>query len=191
MRSFGMLEARPSGNGERARKRLIYSIPLSPKPAAQPFLTPPGITGAFITGVPVYHPGAFGSYKDQNLWHIDGLAALDNGTLTIAGRAAPGKNPPAMSSALRNLLNDNERHSPLIGFALDGYPIYGPFGWDEQRNIRRFRSGYRLRNMQRRTELSGGVELTPAQEGPPSRRSIPLRHIHRRLRIRSGGGRPG
>ena len=45
--------------GMRARRRLIYSIPLSPKPAAQPFPTPPGITGAFITGVPVYHSWSF------------------------------------------------------------------------------------------------------------------------------------
>ncbi len=166
LRSLGVLEARPVGNGDAARRRLVYSIPISPTPAAQSFPTPPGITGAFLTGVPVSNPGAFGSYQDQNLWHTDGMAALDNGTLTTTGRDAPGKNPPATSTALKHLLHDNDRHSPLIGFALDGYPIYGPFGWDEQRNIRRFHSGYRLRNMSRRTELSKGLVLTPAQEGP-------------------------
>ena len=152
--SFGGLEARPAGNGNNARRKLIYSIPLSPRPAAQPYSTPTGITGAFITGVPVYQPGAFGSYRDQNLWHTDGLAALHNGTLTTA------------SSALPHLPRDDQGHSPLIGFALDGYPIYGPYGWDENRTLRRFHSGYRLRKMSRRTQLPGGVALTPAQEGP-------------------------
>lgn len=158
LRSFGVLEARPSGNGNAARRRLIYSIPISPTLAAHPYPTPPGITGAFITGVPVYNPAAFGSWQDQNLWHVDGMAALDNSTLTTTG--------PATSAAFRHLLHDNDRHSPLIGFALDGYPIYGPYGWDEKRNIRRFHSGYRLRKISRRTELTEGLLLTPAQEGP-------------------------
>src|SRR5689334_17272112 len=100
LRSFGVLEARPAGNGASARRRLVYSIPISPRPAEHPYPTPPGITGAMITGVPVFNPGAFGSYQDQNLWHTDGIAALDNGTLTATGRDVPGRTPPPMSGAL-------------------------------------------------------------------------------------------
>ena len=59
LRSFGVLEARPEGNGDNARRKLVYSIPISPRPAAQSFPTPPGITGAFITGVPVYKSWSF------------------------------------------------------------------------------------------------------------------------------------
>jgi hypothetical protein len=44
------------------------------------------------------------------------------------------------------------RHSPILGWARDGYPIYGPYGFSVANNpasgIRRMVSGYQLRNGQ-------------------------------------------
>jgi hypothetical protein len=59
-------------------------------------------------------------------------------------------------------------HTPfsLIGFANDGYPIYGPYGWDKDGAVRRFTSSYCLRAVTRRTRLPDGTELSPSQEGP-------------------------
>jgi hypothetical protein len=163
--SFGVLEARPYDGGQKMG-RFVYRIPRSPKPAPSPASVPPGVIGTFINGVPVYNPTSARSYRDQNLWHLDAVADLDDGTVTTAGRAAPGKEAVPVPKALQALLTRNKTHSPLIGFALDGYPIYGPYGWDAQNNARRFRSSYRLRHMSNRRKLPDGIELTPAQEGP-------------------------
>ena len=57
---------------------------------------------------------------------------------------------------LRSELNDDgNQHSPILGWAFDGNPIYGPYGWTNGKNdsggIERQRSGYVLR--QNRTGL--------------------------------------
>ena len=37
-------------------------------------------------------------------------------------------------------------HSPIIGFALDGYPIYGFVGWDDEGEVAEMTSSYRLKD---------------------------------------------
>ena len=53
------------------------------------------------------------------------------------------------------------RHSPILGWALDGYPIYGPYGYtdplDPASPIVRLDSSYQLRTMTTRTSLPGFV----------------------------------
>ncbi len=36
-------------------------------------------------------------------------------------------------------------HSPIVGFAFDGYPIYGFVGWDEEGEVAEMTSSYRLK----------------------------------------------
>ena len=57
----------------------------------------------------------------------------------------------ANPSELRNELNDDgTNHSPILGYAYDGNPIYGPYGFsnplDSNSAIDRIRSGYSLKN---------------------------------------------
>jgi len=56
-------------------------------------------------------------------------------------------------------------HSPIIGYALDGFPIYGPFGYsdpyDPTSSITRMVSGYELRNITDRTTLPDGSNSMP------------------------------
>ena len=44
----------------------------------------------------------------------------------------------------------NEAHSPIIGWAFDGNPIYGPYGYidptDQNSGLRRMRSSYKLKD---------------------------------------------
>ena len=46
----------------------------------------------------------------------------------------------------QNLEVDSKYHSPIIGFAYDGNPIYGPFGYDKPSGgpVRRMISGYQF-----------------------------------------------
>lgn len=77
------------------------------------------------------------------------------------------------SQLVTALTSNASRHSPIIGFALDGYPIYGPYGWDAAGKVRRMISSYRLRPISKRTTLPDGAVLSPGQEGPGVSDSYP------------------
>lgn len=138
-------------------RKFVFDFPLSPKKAAVPVPTPWGVMGAFTNGVPLYSVASTVSWRDQNLWHQDAIAA-----------------GPPQSPLVTSLLMANGRHSPLIGYALDGFPIYGPWGFDDAGSVRRFRAGYRLRRIVRRDVLPDGTSLGPSQEGPPVNSQYPL-----------------
>ena len=75
-------------------------------------------------------------------------------------------------------VSDSSKHSPLIGFMLDSYPIYGPFGYssanDSSSAIKRISSGYSLRNITDRTTLSNGTILTSENMGPNINSTYPV-----------------
>ena len=57
---------------------------------------------------------------------------------------------------------DETQHSPLIGFAYDGFPIYGAYGFknaDGSGGIERIKSSYQLRNITTRTEWADGTNV--------------------------------
>lgn len=57
---------------------------------------------------------------------------------------------------------DTTRHSPLIGYAYDGFPIYGAYGYkntDGTGGITRIKSGYSLRNITKRTVHADGTDV--------------------------------
>jgi hypothetical protein len=158
LHSFGALEANqydpPAGP-----RTLSFRIPRHPEPAdPRQAHAPLGVIGVFVTGVPIYNPIGTASYRDQNIWHLDAVAASRAGT----------------SQLVSALQANSSRHSPVIGFALDGYPIYGPYGWDPDGNVKRMRSSYRLRAMAKRDVLPDGTLLMPGQEGPDVGSEFPL-----------------
>ena len=78
-------------------------------------------------------------------------------------------------------------HSPILGWALDGYPIYGPYGYSDPKNalnaIKRMKTSFRLRNITRRDSLPdwaltyhSGVpqQLAATQAGPAIDEKFPL-----------------
>jgi len=65
-------------------------------------------------------------------------------------------------------------HSPLIGFAYDGFPIYGAYGYmntDGTGGITRIKSGYQLRNITARTLWADGTDVA---DGPVVSTTYPL-----------------
>ena len=78
-------------------------------------------------------------------------------------------------------------HSPILGWALDGYPIYGPYGYSDPKSpaspIKRMKSGYRIRKITQRDSLpdwalsyhTGVPQALPSvQQGPPVSERFPL-----------------
>lgn len=108
----------------------------------------------------------------QNDWNRDAIPAERAGFDCSKGHPAMGnyhhhQNPSAfkldieVTSTICNLYDadglytiNTEEHSPLIGFAYDGFPIYGAYGYknaDGTGGIERIKSGYQLRDMTTRT----------------------------------------
>ena len=66
------------------------------------------------------------------------------------------------------------QHSPLLGFAYDGFPIYGTYGYANTNGtggIVRIKSGYQLRNITTRTVYANGTDVT---DGPAVSATYPL-----------------
>jgi hypothetical protein len=71
------------------------------------------------------------------------------------------------------VINTTE-HSPLIGFAYDGFPIYGAYAYantDGTGGIVRMKSSYQLRNITVRTHYADGTNVT---DGPAVSATYPL-----------------
>ena len=66
----------------------------------------------------------------------------------------------------------------MLGYAFDGYPIYGGFGYTDSNNsgsaIKRISSSYRLRSITKRTSLPNGLTLSSSQYGPNVSATYPL-----------------
>ena len=159
---FGIL-ANPVNPSNGVRDVRI-TLPRHPEPENGTHATlPAGTTAVLVNGVPIENHLASDSFEGRNLWHYDllspiGLDAAHSG----------------MTPMLSKLLTDASRHSPIVGFALDGYPIYGPFANPDGGKLRAMRASYRLRAITQRTTLPDGTKLTPGQYGPPVDPANPL-----------------
>lgn len=78
-------------------------------------------------------------------------------------------------------------HSPIVAWAADGLPVYGPYGYsdpdDASSGIRRMTSGFRLRTITTRTSLPAWAQrvqnkttLTASQYGPNVSATYALGH---------------
>ena len=125
-------------------------------------------------------------------WNRDAVVAERNGFDCAKGHPAMGnyhhhQNPSAFKldqnvlSTICNLYDadglysiDSTQHSPLIGFAADGFPIYGAYGYQNANGtggITRIKSGYQLRSITTRTTSPTGTTVTT---GPVVSATYPL-----------------
>jgi len=71
------------------------------------------------------------------------------------------------------VINSTE-HSPLLGYAYDGFPIYGAYGYanaDGTGGIARMKSGFQLRDIIARTAYADGTDVI---DGPTVSATYPL-----------------
>lgn len=134
-------------------------------------------------------PGGMGARQD---WNRDAIPAEMRGFDCSKAHPAMGnyhhhQNPSAFKldlnivSTICNLYDadglytiDSTRHSPLIGFAYDGFPIYGAYGFsnsDGTGAVVRIKSSYRLRNISVRNTSPTGASVST---GAPINDTYPL-----------------
>lgn len=118
-------------------------------------------------------------------WNRDAIPAEKAGFDCSKGHPAMGnyhhhQNPSAFNLDLTVISNicdlyvadglyaiNPDQHSPLIGYAYDGFPIYGAYGYantDGTGGITRMKSSYVLRNITTRTHHADGTDVL---DGPP------------------------
>jgi YHYH protein len=148
----------------------LFKIPRTPVVnAGTKTATPLGAVGAWITGVPVYNPLDAHSYNNANIWHQNAIAVEAPSFDVCLGHPAPGGRYHHHQNPTCEYTANPSQHSALLGYAFDGYPIYGPYayaGADGTGGIARMRTGYRLRSITVRQTLPDGTVLTPSQYGP-------------------------
>ncbi len=136
--------------------------------------------------------GGPGGGMGDNVWNRDAIVAERAGFDCSKGHPAMGnyhhhQNPSAFKLDLvviSNICNlydadglyviDSMQHSPLIGFAYDGFPIYGAYAFKEVNGtgaIVRMQSSYQLRSITTRTMYANGSTVTPC---PPVSSTYPL-----------------
>ena len=125
----------------------------------------------------IYNPLDAISHNNQNIWHQNAIIAEAAGFDQCLGHPAPGgryhhhQNPRCLYAT------DSTKHSPILGYAFDGFPIYGPYAYANANGsggIKRMRSSYRLRNITQRQSLPNGTMLNPNQYGPEVSPTYPL-----------------
>jgi hypothetical protein len=140
--------------------------------------TPLGHVGVWANGVSIFNARDAISYNNQNIWHQDALPNEGASFDLCLGHPAPNGeyhhhvNPTCLYDD-----QDDANHSPIIGYAFDGFPIYGAYAYSNTNgtgNITRMKTSYRLRNITQRTTLPDGTTLQANQYGPIVNTQNPL-----------------
>ena len=102
------------------------------------------------------------THSDSTSWHYNALYRNEVSRDSKGG--APDSNniygyvQPSANVTGQTGYSSTE-HSPIIGWALDGFPIYGPYGYEDRgnvlTNIVRIESGYSLKTVSRDTIATG------------------------------------
>jgi hypothetical protein len=162
-----------------------FKIPLAPVAnTGQATSVGMGTIAVFINGTVAYNNRDAATYNNAGQWHQNAVYFENLGFDCAHGHPGPmsadyhvHQNPMAFnfssipaSSVCNMYLADGlyvpnaSEHSPLLGFASDGFPIYGGYGYadpqDSNSEIVRIESSYRLRNISSRTTLPNGTAAT-------------------------------
>ena len=148
-------------------------------------------TNALCGGLPGMSPCPGGPMTTQ-AWNRDAVVAERIGFDCAKGHPAQGnyhhhQNPSAYKLDLSVISTvcdiydadglyviDSTVHSPLIGYAYDGFPVYGAYGYknaDGTGGIVRIKSGYQYRNITTRTTSPAGATVS---SGPNVSTTYPL-----------------
>jgi len=163
-------------------QNVLYRIPRWPKEHTATNLTGLGAIGYFVDGVAMFDSrDAFywnGSTEVTGTGSWNREAYMNEGATFDPGYAhqenTGNHHYHANPIALRYLLGDHvdfnattktysestnavTKHSPILGWVRDGYPVYGPYGYSSASNsasgVRRMISGFQIRNGQKGTDV--------------------------------------
>jgi len=164
-------------------EKALYRIPRNPSVPATKTATGGGPIGYFVDGAAMFNSwdayywngsadvqssGGGTGYWNRDAYVNEGVTFDANNAHQANGQYHYHANPPALRYLLGDHVtfnavtktypeatNTTAKHSPLLAWVADGYPLYGPYGYSNPTNagsgVRRMISGYVLRNGQSNT----------------------------------------
>lgn len=161
-------------------KGLSFTFKFTRKPTVVATKTkvPLGHIGLWINGVALYDGNDGMSYNNLKIWNRNAYYWEGVSFDSCKGHADQSSeyHNHIASSCIFN--STSSSHSPIVGFAFDGFPIYGPYGYSSALNssspIKRIQTSYKLRSITQRTSLSNGQTLSSFQYGPAVSSNYPL-----------------
>jgi hypothetical protein len=159
-------------------QKILYRVPRTNNVPATKSITGGGQIGIFVDGVEMFNSwdafawnGSAEVSAGMTTYYWNRDAYVNEGATFDAGNAHQQNtgtyhyhaNPPALryllgdhvdynasSKTFTESTNTPTKHSPILGWVADGFPIYGPYGYsvsnDASSGIRRMISGYVIRN---------------------------------------------
>lgn len=160
-----------------ANQNFLFKITLNPREnKGQLTRLGGGHTGVWTNGVSIFNATDARSYNNENVWHQD--AYLNEGPSFDDCLGHPQQNGEYHHHVNPKCLYDDHNktnHSPIIGYAFDGFPVYGSYAYEDPDTVSkiiRMTSGYRLRNITKRSTMPDG---NPApKSGPDVSTQYPL-----------------
>lgn len=143
------------GNPNRIRaQQYVYRIPAAPETAER--ITPiSGVFGIAVNGVP-FDPGAAEFYRGQmgSRWQYEPLSGAIALGIDVSHAHVQPNGAYHYHGLPTQLLEDVRlapgQHSPIVGWAADGFPIYAVYGFqdpqDPQSPVTRLKSSFRLKS---------------------------------------------
>lgn len=159
-----------SGNPNRISPQSYeYRMPAEPQPA-QSVSPLRGVFGVAVNGIP-FDPGAAEFFTGQQgtQWQYEPLSgAIALGIDVSHAHVQPNgayHYHGLPTELLSSIKLEKDRHSPLVGWAADGFPIYAVYGYsdpnDASSSVQSLKSSFHLKAGER----PGGTEPTGAHDG--------------------------
>lgn len=111
---------------------LSLSFPAVPAPTANECETGLGPVGMWLNGVPIYNWSDANSFNGEDVWNNYAVPFRQSNMDVCYGHAGNGQyHHHSYNACLRQMVGDQGTgHSPVYGYAGDGYPIHGPYHAD-------------------------------------------------------------
>jgi hypothetical protein len=132
----------------------VWSLPRTQTPASTGPSVQGGQLGVMYDGSVFFHPGDAQSYNNAGVWNRLAYYFEGNDMDAYNGHSTPDQMYHHHFDNLALHDWDSSKHSPIVGYAWDGYPIYGPFGYantDGTGGITRMKTSYATKSYTTRT----------------------------------------
>ncbi len=173
-------------------QHFIFRFPRFPEPnAGTAAATPLGHIALLVNGVSIFNPKDGNTYLNDGVWNQNAAVVEQPSFDACGGHAQQNGEYHYHVDPVCLYTKDSTRHSPILGYAFDGYPIYGPYGYsnpDGSGGIRRMSSSYHLRSITERTSLPDGTVLSASQDGPAVSAQYPLGYYLEDYAYTAGSG---
>lgn len=183
----------PGNPNKPDTQNFVYKITRHPEVnTAAVVATPLGHIGVWTNGVSMFNAKDAMSYQKKGKWNQNAIAVEGASFDNCLGHPAPnGEYHHHLNPRCLYDDKDSSKHSPIIGFAFDGYPVYGAYGFaktDGSGGITRMRSSYQMRSLTQRDQLPDGTVLNAADYGPAISAQFPLGYYVEDFKFISGSG---